>query len=473
MNDLGLVNDRASHVDLDALREELLAMLESKSPEAPGSSNAAESEQGDFEPVVAQHTTDASGPARTPARHVEGDPCPHCGSTTPWKSASWCPDCGYYPAIGRVGEIPDSTDAEEFGDIALGDLFPGWLRASLGGMVAIVALTFAFEHYSGGRLGYLSLGSLVLLSLGGILAFTAHVGAFFAGLRTSSDVTVVKFLCFPLDVWKPVFKRLPENSGLIARMAWGVTMCISALSILGPIKLDEIKKDILSRQKPKQSVVGTMVSTMAKATGQPTPATASGDFEESLEGFAGKALGQSGLDGDLAGQLESGVTGDLTGDLSGGLHDGLVDPPALAALDAEGELIPPNAQAAAQEVSRCLVFGYLTNAEGEIRSVLLSTDGTQSRPRFIATLPVSLLTATDREVLVAALPQLRVERPLTWSPYGGQWVEPSITLAVWSDGVMYNQFQNPTARVIERSRLSQQASRTGPGITPEVRFPVP
>lgn len=112
----------------------------------------------------------------------------------------------------------------------------------------------------------------------------------------------------------------------------------------------------------------------------------------------------------------------------------------------------PKAKESAEDFRRseCVVFGYLTNSEGTIRSLLLATSDSTTRPRYVARLPLEALPADMQATLIEALPTIRTARPIAACPYGGRWVEPAFNLAIRHSGWSNSTFQEPVVEAMVR-----------------------
>jgi hypothetical protein len=503
-----LTEQRSSGQDVANVRAELLGMLGRIGEPAPRPGPAAPAPAPKAEPK-ARDKEAATAKVSAPAKSEEQTPgCAHCGSLDSWGASSWCPRCGYYPKLGRAGEIVEEEVAQE---IKLLDVIPTWFWQGLAGVVAIIGMTIGLEYLVGSSLGFLSLASLIQLSFGLILMLVAHVSAYFSGLRDHNEVGIKGFLLYPPDVWWPVFRKLPSTSNLVLNLAWGLVASVSALSILGPIQLGEIQKEIEARQKkPKATPMQMILGAASQMAGPAKPATSGGSesIDDAMQGFAGEAIGQSGLELDGAGGASSdigdavgGFAGDAAGDESG-LGTGLageagttgaegtgqpetgangqpldpMDPSNSGSTSKPGQDSPsrsksshgktpqtpagpkifpgsvkaPAVPASDPKTADCVVFGYLSNGDGEIRTVLLATTEEETRPRFVARLAIEDFPVEMQTELLDALPRILTRRPLAPCPYGGQWVEPQFVVTIRHAGWANNIFKDAQVESLER-----------------------
>ena len=115
----------------------------------------------------------------------EGEGCPNCGSRKPWGPASWCPDCGYYPALGgkalrTAEEVNQGGEAWEThsGSENLIEAVPAWVWQALGGTFLILFLNIAARVMLPLKEVHLALITLLELSVGMIMVFLAHWAAY-------------------------------------------------------------------------------------------------------------------------------------------------------------------------------------------------------------------------------------------------------------------------------------------------------
>jgi len=168
--------------------------------------------------------------------------CPQCRGAEDWQGASWCPDCGYYPPVDATVsmdspleyEVPDTgfdvgeLDADFFNSI------PGWARVMGAGIMGILTIglivTLAFPESP--ERGFIA---LAMLAAGIITVFTAHTLAVRQALREDSRIRVVDAFISWMIVWQPTFRELPETIRRVCAFAWGVTMIVTATTVIGGI----------------------------------------------------------------------------------------------------------------------------------------------------------------------------------------------------------------------------------------------
>ena len=166
---------------------------------------------------------------------MAGETCSNCHTTESWNGASWCPKCGYYPKLGRQAFQPVEEDGEEAAPETLGEFLayvPSWIwlvsGAIFGLFVASVAIRLSFPDIA------IRGGIAQLQFFFGVLLFLiAHIRAYFIATHESDKVGPGSFFFQPGEIWRSVFKQLPESNGLVASSASGLMAILLAFTVIG------------------------------------------------------------------------------------------------------------------------------------------------------------------------------------------------------------------------------------------------
>ena len=277
-------------------------------------------------------STSPTAAAQTPVPSIPsaGEACPHCGSLTPWGGASWCPDCGYYPALGgtslRSAEDVDA-DAENNraawetpheGPSNLWEAIPPWAWLTLAGAILLILANVGVRILLPLKPAQRTLLTLVEFSVGFLVASIAHASAYlFAACRTDK-FGPFDFFMKPFEIWKPTFHRLPEDSRRVSLMAWGLTAVFAALFLVGGFEFNALFEDWGIEKSEGPDVVKEAVK---KARQKKT------DEEEDSEKAIQEFVGEDPADDPDAQRLET----------------------------------------------RCVIIGYTLNDKGELSSVILAS----------------------------------------------------------------------------------------------------
>lgn len=449
--------------------------------------------------------------------------CSNCGSQASWGNASWCPDCGYYPKLGRA-VTPVEAAAET--PLQLKDFL--WLLVLVGGglllLIGSLAVRFGVSDVEAR-----SHWAIVQILLGFTMLCIAQVQAYLVAAQTIDSISASSLFFEPVKLWEPVFKSLPKSQRTLQLGAWSVLSVVLALAVVG-VDVNSVFGVAAKKKKPVNPMK-TMMKVVSAAGNAKTAFTASEEeaaeeqmnlagngnaggpapqmsMEDAMRSFADDA-GAQDLSGG-AGNMQGGKFGDGKGlDGKGGDGKGVdgkiatgagavmgnlspegkpltegagtegeegKEQPADGALAnagsndvpvAEGkpEAAPPEKLAAVspdaaqnskpapakavvkvpppkdQDVpltakgeartdrTEFIVFGFLTNPAGDLRSVLLA-DIRNDRLRFVGKMAVDDLSDPQQAQLQTLLKQYPARSPLLETPYRAKWVQPVVKIRV-------------------------------------------
>lgn len=252
--------------------------------------------------------------------------CPQCGSEESWDGLSWCPSCGYYPAVNRQIDAGPAIAEEEIYE-HWWQVVPIWLWTLLTGVAALFILSVAVRlMFAESPIRTVWTFAQVLIGIVGL--GTVHMMAYFYSASRSDRLGPLDMVLQPLKTWRSVLEDLPGPSNLVCSLGYSIAAIVFGFFIIDGIDVVGIMQaDATARQraraeqeakdaaegKKKTSAMGALIgtaSTIARAqqamnptAGGPPPA----NLEDALNSFAGAAP----ITGD--GTIES-----LTGISSGG-----------------------------------------------------------------------------------------------------------------------------------------------------------
>lgn len=352
--------------------------------------------------------------------------CPNCHSLTPWGSSSWCPDCGYYPKLGRA-MTPVEIEVNEASEDAATDFsVPAWTLWLAGGLVLITAGSIAVtrllsEDMHGGW------GRLQLVMGVAVLA-VAQARAYLIAARKTDAVPLSAFFFEPFQLWQAVCRQLPSTRWTLYLGSWGFMTSLLAVCVIG---LD--LNSLFSQLPQRKARFNPMQAIMQMAAAAQGNALSAGGSEEDLAGMGDALSSAGGLaagPGSGTGSLESSIEALAGGAGAMALQN---EPGGLQALveEASSSAKIPLSPDGEQRVERgdFLVFGYLTNAAGEMRSILLA-EIKNGRGRFVSKLPVDEIAPPEREQLQQSLDRFRAANPALPVPYQARWVLPVVQCEV-------------------------------------------
>lgn len=484
--------------DVARVQEQLLDMLRMTGTEAPPPRREPAAAVAVLAPPVVapvQAAASAAAPAAASnAPPLPGEDCPKCGSDTPWGRSNWCPECGYYPkaGFGGTGIVEDDTGPPP----SLLSVIPAWviptLVASLAMFIGSVICRFVFNDallrslvaitqllvFAAFTFGVHSRASLLAMKTGrGWMAFVnpGETWALVLGRMPATRTLIMLLGC--------------GLSGMASAFVIGPDVDLVAKEIAKEVKnrpkvtFSDIMKAMTKMSgkafgDPKKNLAMKAFGGLIQATGKSGGGGGAGpdDFEGSIGDLAGMATMVTGAGGDGGGGggssgdgLESAV-GDLGGAASsftegssGGSSsgssssktsltgskdnpEGLGDGKSVLTIrNADGSTTssgtPPgsdNSNAAAAKTKGSFdywIYGYTTNPEGELRSLLLATTGGTGPLRYSQKLGIEGFSPEELAKISEQLKPYRVRSTTVSSPYGGKWVKPVAKCRVDHEGL--------------------------------------
>lgn len=157
---------------------------------------------------------------------------------------SWCPDCGFYPALGgtslRSAEDVEANGGASFADweasqeapTNLIEAIPAWGWMAMGGAFLIVLANVGVRVILPLKASHRTLLTLLEFSVGSLIASISHLMAYLFAACKSDKFGPFDFFMKPIEVWKPTVHKLPEGNRRVCGMAWGTTAVFAALFVM-------------------------------------------------------------------------------------------------------------------------------------------------------------------------------------------------------------------------------------------------
>jgi len=349
--------------------------------------------------------------------------CTQCGSSAPWNGAPWCPDCEYLPKLGRKATAAEKkawlTSARPAPRAGLG-------RLCLSSVLAVLLGCLILALCRPASVDWLFYWRAVFLT--GLAAFLCgHVLACRAAPRINLLWTAV--VLHPARIWASALRHNPGSrlfpvlgsGGLIAVILSVAMLGFHPDGIAGQLNWRNLSQQMNSLRVLQQVYAAFVVAPPAQlssaspvASASPTSGTPANSAPDRHEHSVSK--------------LNADHPPEPTEELAAAEDDEAwpVDP------DAENRR-PAVKSAVPRESSEFVIFGYLTNSTGEIRSVLLA-GMENSRPRFVGKLSLDDLDEETLERLQQRLSEIRTTRALLRSSYRARWVRPIVACRVAHSG---------------------------------------
>lgn len=213
----------------------------------------------------------------------ETSACPKCGSTEPWGLASWCPNCGYYPALGICTvEKPVELDQQAEEAKPIWELVPAWAWTLAAGIVAVVALSVAGRIVTPDKSWARTWWALAQCAAGLLVFSVGHGWAYYVAIMESDKFGVLDFLMKPLGLWRNSLRKLPEAAPRLWLASWGGMAAVCALAIVGGIRYSAIFEDWGVRGRAQHNLVHEITQRAREQEGD------SRSLEEAVKDFAGE-----------------------------------------------------------------------------------------------------------------------------------------------------------------------------------------
>ncbi len=475
--------------DVVRVQEQLLEMLRSAGKEAPPPRREP--------PVVAAATAVATvSPPKAPvaqptaikltgAPPAEGEDCPQCGSDTPWGRSSWCPDCGYFPKAGFAGT---GIVEEDVGPPpTLFSVIPAWVMPTLVGAIGILigSIVTRLAFHDPLQRSLVAITQLLVFTA---LAFAAHSRASFIEMKKGKS-----WMAFvnPGETWASILARMPSTRSLILLLGcsfsgMGSSFLIGLdVDIVAEAIREEVKdnpkvtfSDIVAamtkmtskafgdkKKNLAMSAFGSLMQATGQMSGDAGGAAGSDDLEGSIGSLAGTANvltdnpggggggggggGEGGLEssvGNLSGTAsaltDSASSGSSGGSSGGSSRSSVVSKTIPKSTDTSTpkETTPPPedvkpTESKAKGTFDYWIYGYTTNSDGELRSLLLATSGGAGKLRFSQKMGIEGFSTEQLSQITEQLKPFRASSAAVTSPYGGKWVKPVAKCRVEHEGL--------------------------------------
>ncbi|QDT30748.1 hypothetical protein Enr10x_61160 [Gimesia panareensis] len=316
--------------------------------------------------------------------------CSECGTHEPWGLSSWCPKCGYYPALGKcVGQPEPQADEEEKPQPqTIWELIPEWGWILGLGVIGSIGLSIAGRFLTQNP-AELCLWTLTQATAGFLMLVIGQFIAYLYAVSKSVEFGILSIILNPFKIWRPTIARFPEGAWKLDMTVWGLTLTVGAFAIVGGFEFNSLFDDWGVRKTANVNLVSSIVDQAKQHEGDGAE-----DLEGALNDFAG------GTEEEMKEKLpeEEGVTGKL-----------------------------PEFD--------CLVVGYTTLPDGRINSVLLASSFNK-RLVYAGKLNATDIPAEVLEEWQQRLPGLEQFAPFVKVNADGAttWIKPQITVNVASKG---------------------------------------
>lgn len=409
-------------------------------------------------PRKKNNSQDSAGSAKS-ANGSRVKICPNCKSDEPWDGSSWCPSCGYYPSLKRKVfsvDLAESEVEEEEEDLDLttmATMVPTWIYWLSGGLVFLLVESLAIRCLVP-RLSQRSPIAIVQILIGLNVLGIAHIRAYFIAAHEDENLNIISILWRPFDIWKTAISQMPRVCKTVYAGTWGLAAVLFAIAFIGVDYLSVMSTAVSERRKPANPMKTVLSVASKMASAAPAPQGGSpGNIEDAIENFAGDDLFDTILD---AGNIEN-PEEDLLEDAAEG-YEGTSDTSSTTGkkkneVKVEREIVwsSLSAEGSKEFDNEFLVIGYMTNASGQLRSLLLAETLKESGAvRYAGKYSINTRDKKFIDKLQLQLEKYRSRYPAMKTPYIAKWTAPYVLVKIVHNGV------SPDGRIDEGQILYYQ-----------------
>lgn len=323
--------------------------------------------------------------------------CAECGTDEPWGLSSWCPQCGYYPKLGKcVGHTDFHPEIETKPQPqTIWELIPAWGWVLAIGTITAIGLSVVGRFYCNSPIE-LSLWTLTQAGIGLTLFMVGQIVVYLKAVSKSVDFSMMSIFLTPLKIWGPTIRCFPKGTWKLDLAVWGLTLLVGAFAIVGGFEFSSLFKDWGVRKSANVNLMATIVDRAKEADGS----GGAENLEDALDDFAGG----SGEEKEKAKEKAE---------------------EAAAALAKEAALKLTDFD--------CLLLGYTALSNGKINTILLAASHNKQLV-YAGTIDANTVPEEILKVWQTQLPSLKQSTPFVNMSRNRftTWLKPKITLKVAS-----------------------------------------
>ena len=342
--------------------------------------------------------------------------CSECGTYEPWGLSSWCPQCGFYPKLGKcVGQtdMQGQSLEQQPQPQNIWELIPAWGWVLGVGTVAAIGLSVGGRFYCEDP-GQLCLWTITQATVGLMMFLVGHFIAYLNAVSRSADFSILSIIVTPFKIWRPAIRRFPQGAWKLDLAVWGLTLVVGAFAIVGGFEFNSLFKDWGVKKTANVNLLASVVDQAKSADGE----GGADNIEDALNDFAG---------------------GTEEEDSAASAAKAKAAAAAQAAMPAPEEKPKPEPEPVAEPETApllefdCLLVGYSALPNGTIDAVLLASSYNKQLV-YAGYIRGSELPEDIRLEWQKRLPQLEQKQPFVKTSQVATWIKPRITLKVSSEG---------------------------------------
>jgi hypothetical protein len=214
-----------------------------------------------------------------PQSQKSGQGCANCESTDDWGHSSWCPRCGWYPALNTCVEVdPVEDEVEQEQPLEWYEIIPLWGWGVGAGEVALIVLSIFARITTDTVSGERGHWALIQLFIGFCALMAGQAWAYMYAVMKSSDFGPADIFFQPLAIWGPSNRILPKSVPRLAMALWGATAAFLAVAVIGGINYNAMFEDWGFEEQAQANMVHEIVRQAREADGEESLEDAMNDF---------------------------------------------------------------------------------------------------------------------------------------------------------------------------------------------------
>ena len=229
-------------------------------------------------------TPETNSSSAVAASNESGGPgCANCGSTEDWGHSSWCPRCGWYPALNTcVAVDPVEEDVQPEKPPEWYEVIPPWGWVLGVGEVALICFSIFARITTTIETGERGRWAVIQLFLGFCLFAVGQAWAYLYAVMKSSDFGPADIFFKPFAIWGPSNRLLPKTAPRLWMAVWGASAVLLAVAVIGGINYNALFEDWGFEEQAQPNVVHEIVrqAREAEATDE--------SLEEAMNDFVGE-----------------------------------------------------------------------------------------------------------------------------------------------------------------------------------------
>lgn len=395
-------------------------------------------------PETRQKQTSPSNPSGLDGDSEKLRTCPNCRAQKNWNGNPWCPACGYHPKLKRKVVSSEELEAEESDSepedltlLTMLTLVPTWVYWLSGGILFLLCESLAVRLLLP-RLSQRSPIAIVQIFLGFNVLGIAHLRAYYIAAKENEDLNFISVLWSPFVIWQTALTQMPDVRRTLYAGSWGLCAILFAICLIGVDYLSLIDPDTYQPKKAlnPMRMIMSVAKNISKVGPPPKAKINDGSLEEALEDFAGSETFDFILEENDPANMNDPLE-EAAQDADSKVSDEKKSPDKKKAAPPRIVWSSVDVKTPREFDHEYIVIGYLTNASGELRSLLLAETLPDSGVvRYAGKYTIGINDKDFIKKLQLKLENYRSRYPAMKTPYIAKWTAPFVSTKIVHNGIL-------------------------------------